>query len=133
MDNSFRNSVRQRARNRCEYCRLHQEHFPFAPFHIEHVVPKKHGGSDALTNLALACQHCNLHKGSNLTGLDPESGEIAVLFNPRTQRWHDHFAFRGMMIVGLTPTGRATVRVFEMNSVGRLQLRAELAAIRETG
>ena len=133
MDDSVRNSVRQRAGNRCEYCRLRQEHFPFARFHIEHVVPKKHGGNDALTNLALACQHCNLHKGSNLTGLDPESGEIAVLFNPRTQRWHDHLAFRGMMIVGLTPTGRATVRVFAMNSVGRLQLRAELAAMGETG
>jgi 5-methylcytosine-specific restriction endonuclease McrA len=126
MDAATRELARQRAGNRCEYCRLAQEDTPLATFHIEHIVARKHGGSDDPSNLALACYHCNLHKGTNLTGIDPISGAIVPLFHPRQQAWHEHFAIQGLLIVGLTPTGRATVRVLMMNAVGRLQLRAGL-------
>ena len=91
MDIATRRLVRQRAADRCEYCGLHEEHSPLATLQLEHIVPKKHGGTDNLNNLALACIDCNLHQGSNLTGYDPETGEITELFNPRTQRWTDHF------------------------------------------
>lgn len=58
--------VRQRARNRCEYCGLPQE-FSGLRFHIEHIVARQHGGLDESNNLALACPECNLRKGTNLT------------------------------------------------------------------
>lgn len=84
MDQIKRRRVRERARDRCEYCQLPQEHSPVAKLQIEHIIPKKHGGNDDLKNLALACIDCNLHKGSNLTGIDPETGTIVQLYNPRT-------------------------------------------------
>ena len=61
-----------------------------AALHIEHVVPKKHGGSDEIDNLALACIDCNLHEGTNLTGIDPVTGEITQLYHPRRQQWSEH-------------------------------------------
>jgi len=116
--------VRRRAGDRCEYCRLHQDDSPLAALHIEHIRPKKHGGTDHDSNLCLACIDCNLHKGPNLTGVDPSTGQITGLFNPRTEAWEEHFAFDGILLVGLTAVGRTTVRVLDMNSDERLDLRA---------
>jgi 5-methylcytosine-specific restriction endonuclease McrA len=126
MDAATRRQVRRQAGNHCEYCGLAQAAVPVAALHIEHVIPRQHGGGDDPSNLALACYHCNHHKGPNLTGIDPETGQIIPLFNPRTQRWSEHFALQGTEVVGLTPTGRTTVRVLAMNSDVRRELRAEL-------
>jgi 5-methylcytosine-specific restriction endonuclease McrA len=93
---------------------------------IDHIVPRKHGGDNAPGNLAMACARCNRHRGPNLTGIDPETREIVPLFHPRRQSWHEHFAFHSALIVGTTPTGRATVRVLCMNTDQRLRLRAAL-------
>ncbi|MEK7270741.1 MAG: HNH endonuclease signature motif containing protein [Planctomycetota bacterium] len=106
---------------------MRQAHEPFARFHIEHVIPRQHGGKDDASNLALACYHCNLHKGPNLAGVDPLSREIVPLFHPRTDRWDEHLAVREGFIEGLTPKGRATVQVLNMNAADRLDLRYELA------
>jgi len=116
--------VRERAGDRCEYCQLHQDDSPLASLHIEHIVPKKHGGSDDLDNLALACIDCNLHKGPNLTGIDPETNEVTELFHPRRQRWSNHFVWDGIYIVGQTVIGRTIVRVLDMNSDDQLALRS---------
>jgi len=126
MDAQVRELVRGRAGGECEYCRLKQENLPFAIFHVEHIIPRKHGGSDDVANLALACERCNSYKGPNLTGLDPATGEIVVLFNPRQNRWEEHFRQVDVTIIGLTPIGRATVRVLNMNEAGRLRLRTVL-------
>ncbi|MBW3624304.1 MAG: HNH endonuclease [Armatimonadetes bacterium] len=125
MDAITRRQVRARASNLCEYCGLPQEADPFYSFHIEHVIPKQHGGTDDSTNLALACHHCNLHKGPNLAGIDPNTGQMEPLFNPRTQLWEDHFEPHGVRIIGRTPVGRVTVRVMDMNSDEQRELRAE--------
>jgi hypothetical protein len=50
------------------------------------------------------------------------------LFHPRRDRWDEHFAFQGALIVGLTPVGRATVRTLNMNGADRLEVREELLA-----
>ena len=126
IDAALRAAVRQRAEFRCEYCQLEQEQAPFTGFHVEHVIPRKHGGPTELANLALACDRCNLHKGSNLAGLDPETTCLASLFNPRTQRWDEHFFRAGPRILGRTATGRATVAVLCFNSPRRLRLRSGL-------
>ena len=124
IDAVARARVRKRARDRCEYCRLLEADSPLAPLHIEHVIPKVHGGSDDLQNLALACIDCNLHKGTNLTGIDTETGSVTRLFHPRRDRWEDHFAWRGIHIIGKTAIGRTTIRVLHMNSDDQLALRS---------
>ncbi len=123
MNEATRSFVRQRAANRCEYCQTHQDDSPLASHHIEHIRPIKHGGDDHPDNLALACIDCNLHKGANLTGIDPRSGSITPLFHPREQSWHDHFRWEGLQILGLTDVGRTTVQVLRMNSEEQMELR----------
>src|SRR5438093_2816227 len=122
MDAATAQFVRQRAGDRCEYCRLSQEHSALR-FHIEHVVARQHGGGDTPDNLALACPECNYQEGPNLTGVDPDTGKVTVLFHPRRDRWAEHFARDGSRIVGKTPEGRTTVWLLEMKSADRCRLR----------
>ena len=129
MDAATRRLVRERAQDRCEYCRLPQGAQPYVTFHIEHILPRKHGGSDDLLNLALACERCNAFKGTDLSGIDPDTGNVERLFDPRTQNWPEHFELREAVICGHTPAGRATVAVLGMNEDRRGQLRAELLAL----
>ncbi len=124
--------VRRRAAGLCEYCRIPEAAFR-RPFHIEHVIARQHGGLTELDNLALACWACNLKKGPNLTGLDPQSKRITPLFDPRKDRWADHFASSvgtsvalGIEIRGLTAVGRTTVIVLGMNTEMRQMVRYEL-------
>ena len=126
IDAAVRDLVHRRAGNRCEYCRLKQEHLPFSTFQVEHIIPRKHGGDDDPANLALTCDRRNSHKGANLTGIDPETGEIIALFNPRKHSWDEHFRLSDITIVGLTAAGRTTVRVLNMNEERRVRLRAVL-------
>lgn len=126
MDATARSAVRSRAGDCCEYCGLPQSAIPIEAFHVEHVRARQHGGSDDPSNLALACAHCNLHKGPNLTGIDPMTDEIVPLFNPRKDDRSEHFALNGVVIIGLTPVGRATVHVLAMNSRRQLTNRSDL-------
>ena len=68
-----------------------------ASLHIEHIRPRKHGGSDQESNLCLACIDCNLHKGTNLADIDPETQTVTKLFHPRRQKWEDHFAWEEIL------------------------------------
>jgi hypothetical protein len=123
MDAATRVSVRHRAENRCEYCQLPQSAEAFFTFHVEHIVARQHGGGDDAENLALACYHCNLHKGTNLTTVDAQTGTILELFHPRTMNWAEHFERRGAWIEGRTPTGRGTAALLRMNAPDRRRLR----------
>jgi hypothetical protein len=105
--------------------------YVYIPHHIDHIRPKQHSGNDSPLNLALACQGCNLKKGANLAGIDPESSVMVALFNPREQTWAEHFMFQGARIVGLTPVGRATVRVLDMNARERVKIREDVRAIND--
>jgi 5-methylcytosine-specific restriction endonuclease McrA len=126
IDAAKRRRVRERAGNGCEYCGMRQADEQFLTYQIEHIVPRQHGGGDDDDNLALACPQCNLHKGPNLAGIDPLSGAIEPLFNPRRQAWEDHFESRGPYLFGRTPTGRVTIRVLAMNDEARIDLRGEV-------
>jgi hypothetical protein len=128
MDAQLRQFVRTRAAYQCEYCRIPQE-FSELRFHIEHVIPRQHGGRDDAHNLALACPDCNLRKGPNLTGIDPESAEVVRLFHPRRDAWFDHFGFDGQVIVGTTEIGRTTVSLLDMNDPERRRIRELIAQI----
>jgi HNH endonuclease len=105
----------------------HSEH----RHHIEHIVARQHGGSDDRDNLALACDRCNLHKGPNLTGIDPLTDELVPLFHPRLDQWAEHFRLRGVRIEAITATGRATIQLLAMNNARRIELRAAILRRRE--
>ena len=125
MDAETRRHIRHRANNCCEYCRMRQE-FDEIAFQIEHVLAKKHHGPDARENLALACFPCNNHMGPNLSGLDPHTGQLTCLFNPRVDKWEEHFQWKGPLVTGRTPIGRTTVDVLAMNLTYRVELRMAL-------
>lgn len=128
MDAATRRLVRDRAQDRCEYCRLPQSAAQFLRFHVEHIRAQQHVEDDSPENLALACPDCNRHKGPNLVTLDPASGGIVALFNPRTDVWADHFQLEGPIMVGRTRVGEATLRLLRMNSEERVEMRAQLLA-----
>jgi hypothetical protein len=118
----LRRLVAERAGGRCEYCLLHQDDTPLI-HPIDHIIAVKHGGTTINENLALACLECNLNKGSDIATIEPLSGELVQLFNPRQQTWASHFALEGVLIVGLTDCGRATVQLLQLNSPARLAQR----------
>ena len=97
-------------------------------FVCDHIIASHHLGPTVVENLALCCVFCNLHKGSNVAGVDPEGGAVVPLFHPRHQVWVEHFRWDGAMIVGISPTGRATVVALEMNDPRQLIVRMALIA-----
>jgi hypothetical protein len=119
--------VRERAAGRCEYCQLPSALHP-APFQVDHVIAKQHGGASSLDNLAMACMHCNRYKGPNVAGIDSETGELTRLFHPRVDKWNSHFQWSGAEILPLSPIGRVTVKVLFMNDPEVVWLRSALAA-----
>lgn len=126
MSPELRQQVRERAGGRCEYCRPPDWIELAGPFHVEHVIARQHRGTDALANLAWACSRCNRHKGTNLSSVDPDGDEVVPLFNPRRERWEEHFEIFGATIRGRSRAGRATAWLLQMNAERRVELRSEL-------
>jgi hypothetical protein len=119
--------VRERAADRCEYCRLSQAGQE-ATFHVDHILPRKEGGTTDLENLALACVSCSLRKGGSSETGDPETGSIVRLFHPRADRWDEHFQLNEEFhIVGVSSIGRATVERLNMNRPLAVAIRKEEA------
>lgn len=114
---AIRDKIASAASYRCEYCQTAQA-ISDAQMHIEHIVPLSRGGDSDNRNLCLACAWCNSYKWAYTHGVDPETHSAVPLFHPRTQQWHDHFCWseNGVFIMGLTPTGRATVDTLKMNN-----------------
>ena len=125
MDPFLEQLVWDRAAECCEYCLI-----PYSadelPFHIDHILARQHGGKTVAANLALACYACNLHKGPNIAGRDPETGKIVPLFHPRRQRWNRHFRWKNAQLVGKTPFGRVTIVTLAINLPHRIELREAL-------
>ncbi|HEX9973601.1 MAG TPA: HNH endonuclease signature motif containing protein [bacterium] len=118
--------VALRAGHRCEYCRAPEVVFNF-PFEVEHVLPVYRGGTDTENNRALACRSCNLRKATHVGGVDPKSEAMVRLFNPRYDRWEEHFLADpdSGEIKGLTAIGRATIARLEMNSEAQILARRQ--------
>jgi hypothetical protein len=116
--------VRQRAEFLCEYCHTN-ERWQYVRFTIDHVIPLLEGGPDSLENLALACFHCNRRKSNKRTAIDPQTGEVVSLFNPRTLQWAEHFVWSAdrLRIISKTATGRATLALLELNRERISQIR----------
>lgn len=129
----LRKFVRDRADRRCEYCLLH-ENDVLLPHEPDHIVASRHRGVTAGSNLAWACFLCNRRKGTDLSSIDPKTGQIAPLFNPRTDVWSDHFRLQEGRIVPLTPAGRVTECLLQLNTPESIETRRLLSlADREPG
>lgn len=127
----LRDAVVRRAGNRCEYCQLPAQ-LQVGGFEVDHILPRSRGGQTDFANLALACPHCNARKWAHIDGEDAESGQRVSLFNPRMQRWEDHFQWsvqRPFEIVGTSVHGRATVARLQMNHADLVSIRRLLAAL----
>lgn len=124
----LRQQIIERAGNRCEYCKLSQAGQE-PTFHIDHVIPRAHGGRTELDNLALACVSCSLRKGGRRAAPDPQTGRLVRLFNPRRNHWEEHFRWtQDVVLVGVTEIGRATVEALALNRPLILAIRkAEMA------
>jgi len=127
-----RRQVRDRAGDRCEYCR-HPADFSCAPFVCEHVLPRVRGSGSTPADLAWACPACNGHKYAKTHAHDPQTGRLVPLFNPRRQRWSRHFAWGAdfLLIEGRTAVGRATVAALHLNYPALVNLRRALCAVGE--
>lgn len=115
-------AIISRARDRCEYCQMHQS-LQGATFHVEHAVPETHGGESSLENLAWACPRCNLCKSDRMHVIDPDTSQMVRLFNPRNDDWHKHFRFDDYEITPLSPVGRATIAALDLNNERRILIR----------
>lgn len=104
-----RRLVAKRAGYRCEYCQS-QELILGMPLEIEHIMPISVGGKTKENNLCLSCPRCNRYKGVQVDGYDADTDTVVTLFNPRKDKWQDHFVWSsdGLYVIGLTAEGRVT-------------------------
>jgi len=124
----LRLQLRERAQGRCEYCLIHQEDTLY-PHEPDHIIAEKHGGSTTLENLALACGVCNRNKGSDLASIDPTTGKVTPLFNPRKHQWQRHFRLNSGRIEPLTASGRVTANLLQFNTPANIAERLQLISI----
>jgi hypothetical protein len=117
-----REAISARAGGRCEYCQMHQS-LQGATFHIEHVIPRVLGGTSDLTNLALACPSCNLHKGDRVAVFSSAGSYAVAFFHPRIDLWSDHFEWDDHRLIGKTEIGRATILSLDLNQERRIKIR----------
>lgn len=127
---SLRRAVLRRANALCEYCLLRQDLCP-APFELDHIIPRALDGPTVLKNLCLACPVCNNAKRAQLLGREPKTQRRLRLFNPRLQLWNEHFRWSDDfgLVLGQTPTGRATVAALKMNQPRIVRIRLIWASL----
>ena len=112
----LRDQVLLRDAGQCRYCHLLQSG-QGATFHLDHIHPKSRGGKTSLDNLALQCTNCSLHKSNRISAIDPSTGNEYPLFHPLVNDWNEHFTLHpDGACTGLTPIGRATVTLLQMNN-----------------
>lgn len=131
ISNTQRGLVNSRAKGMCEYCRVPQTSGTIT-YHVDHIRPIKHNGTDDIDNLCLSCYKCNGYKGTNIAGYDPLSDEITRLYHPRQDDWFTHFTIiETMEIEGLTAEGRTTAELLRFNEAGRVRYRQVLHQLGE--
>jgi hypothetical protein len=124
--------VKNRANNYCEYC-FSKEEFSPSSFAIEHIIPIAKNGTDDSDNLAYSCQGCNNFKYINTTSIDSLTGEVVPLFNPRSDKWIEHFKWSKdtLTLIGLSPRARATIDLLKLNRQSVVNLRRAIKSINE--
>ncbi|MGK7889728.1 MAG: HNH endonuclease [Leptolyngbyaceae cyanobacterium] len=129
---AVRQALAQQANGQCEYCRCPEKYCPDS-FTVDHIWPRRQGGTDDLTNLAWACFGCNGRKHTKTDGIDPQTQQSVSLFNPRQQEWSEHFGWSEDLqrVIGKTACGRATVEALSLNRPSVVNLRRVLVMVGE--
>jgi hypothetical protein len=96
---------------------------------VDRIFSLKHGGKTEEDNLAFACLPCNRHKGTDIESIVADSGEFIRLFNPRQDRWSDHFRLEGPFIKPISDIGKATVSNLQIDAIERVLERETLILI----
>jgi hypothetical protein len=124
--------IRTRFSSRCAYCQT-PEDMSVAIFEFEHIIPRSTGGRTDFENLCLSCPTCNRYKAGHSAALDPITQQNVALFHPHENDWADHFAWSPdtTTIIGLTPTGRATIEALRMNRTQMIRVRRMWHAMAE--
>ena len=122
MNEQLRRQVRQRARDRCEYCRLPQKGTVLT-HEVDHIRSQKHGGKTTLDNICWACAWRNSFKGTDIAAYPPGQAQIVRLFDPRSDAWDDHFFWEGAVLRSKTPTAAATIELLRINQRERVEHR----------
>lgn len=119
--------VEERAKGRCEYCQSPRSRTP-DDYSVEHIMPRSRAGTDDLDNLAWSCQACNNRKHTAIQATDPQTGSPAPLYHPRLHSWGEHFRWSDdwLILIGQTPTGRATIARLDLNRDNVVSLREVL-------
>ncbi len=125
---ALRRLVAMRADSLCEYCLVHEDDTVFG-CEVDHIISEKHGGATEAENLAYACAFCNRAKGSDIGSIVPGTGRFVRFFNPRTDRWAEHFILDGVTIVPLSDLGEVTARILDFNNSDRLLERQTIQAV----
>lgn len=120
----LRKAVIEAARGQCAYCQS-PERLMGVSFEVDHIIPRNAKGKTTAANLCLSCPTCNRHKASRISARDPISRRSVRLFHPNQDNWVEHFAWSddGSQIIGLTPTGRATIEALHFNRPAMMLLR----------
>jgi hypothetical protein len=128
----LRRRIRESFAECCAYCHT-AEHLTVVTFEVDHILPTSAGGPTTFENLCFTCPMCNRHKGDRTSVLEPATGKVVALFHPQRDRWSEHFAWSadGSELVGLTPTGRATVAALRMNRPQLVRMRKLWSALDE--
>jgi hypothetical protein len=128
INEELRRLVALRAEHLCEYCLIHEED-TFYGCEVDHIISLKHGGPTEAENLAYACAICNRQKGSDIGSIERGTGEFSRFFNPRIDRWGEHFRLEETMIQPQTRIGEVTARILGFNHSDRLLERQTLIAV----
>ncbi len=113
--------VWERARGYCEYC-LASAIFSSGTYPCDHVIPFSKGGTSELHNLVLSCGYCNGHKHDKTHHFDPMTLQVTRIFNPRQDKWQEHFEWNNdkTIILGITDIGRTTIDLLKINSENKI-------------
>ncbi len=119
--------ILERANSCCEYC-LTRFDFSCETFEIEHIIPLILDGSNELSNLAFSCGGCNNAKGQKISAIDMVTNTLSPLYNPRIDKWHEHFIWQDdySIVKGISTIGRVTVEQLKLNRIGVVNLRKAL-------
>lgn len=129
---ALRQIVFDRACGICEYCHS-QAKYAVDPFVMDHIRPVSRNGKTTAENLALSCQTCNNYKYTKTEALDPVTDQIVPLFHPRKMNWDKNFTWNAdaTKMLGITPTGRATIDLLQTNRDGVVNMRRVLTIMNE--
>jgi len=119
----LRREIRQRAKQHCEYCLIHEDDV-LLPHEPDHIIAIKHGGETSPANLAWTCALCNRAKGSDVASVDVPTSEIIRFFSPRIDIWDEHFELNhDATILGKTSIGRVTITLLKFNRPEQIEIR----------